>query len=165
MGKYRRRWRRYIDDQGNSQAFRVFISHGRSHLRAEIKRFVEYRLSFATEILVDQFSGGAIFDRLQDKAWDCDCAIVVATPDDPQRKLRSFRARQNVIHEIGYLQGMFGDTELVIMLKEESVEWFSNVQGIEYISFQGTDIRSTFSKLGQALEDIYEWYRSDDEDE
>src|SRR5262245_51460351 len=104
-----RRWRRYYNKEDGSQIFRVFISHGRSALRNKVKRFVEDELAFATEVLVDRFTGGVIFDKLEDNAWDCDCAVVIMTPDDPQPNGESFRARQNVVHEIGYLQGMFRD--------------------------------------------------------
>lgn len=165
MSKSTRRWRRYKGEDGKSQVFRVFISHGRSVLRNRVKRFVEEELSFATEVLVDRFSGAVIFDKLEDNAWDCDCAIVIMTPDDPQPGGKTFRARQNVVHEIGYLQGMFRDRELVAILKEESVEWFTNVHGIEYIGFSGEKVTSAFPKLKQALEDIYEWYCSDDDDD
>jgi predicted nucleotide-binding protein len=162
--KSTRKWRRYQDEDGDSQVFRVFISHGRSALRSRVKRFVEEELSFATEVLVDRFSGAVIFDKLEDDAWDCDCAIVIMTPDDPQPGGMTFRARQNVVHEIGYLQGMFRDRELVVILKEDTVESFSNVHGLEYIGFSGAKIASVFPKLRQALEDIYEWYASDEED-
>jgi predicted nucleotide-binding protein len=137
MKKSIRKWRRYTDEDGESQEFRVFISHGRSSLRKRVQRFVEDTLSFATEVLVDRFAGAVIFDKLEDNAWDCDCAVVIMTPDDPQPNGDAFRARQNVVHEIGYLQGMFRDRELVIILKEESVEWFTHVHGIEYIEFKG----------------------------
>lgn len=164
MKKSTRRWRRYRDEDGDSQIFRVFISHGRSALRSRVKRFVEEELSFATEILVDRFSGAVIFDKLEDDAWDCDCAVVIMTPDDPQPGGKTFRARQNVVHEIGYLQGMFRDRELVVILKEDTVESFSNVHGLEYIGFGGRRIASAFPRLRQALEDIYKWYASDEED-
>ena len=159
----RRRWRRYRDDDNHSQIFRVFISHGRSALRTKVQRFIQDELSFATEVLVERFTGEVIFDKLENNAWDCDCAVVIMTPDDRQQQRKTFRSRQNVVHEIGYLQGLFQDRELVVILKENSVEWFTNVQGIEYIGFDGTKISATFPKLRQALEDIYEWYCSDDE--
>jgi predicted nucleotide-binding protein len=103
-----------------------------------------------------------IFDKLEGNAWDCDCAVAIMTPDDPLRDGATFRARQNVVHEIGYLQGMFRDRELVVILKEATVESFSNVHGIEYLEFDGNQIRSTFPMLEQALEEIYEWYCSDE---
>jgi predicted nucleotide-binding protein len=158
-----RQWRRYIDDDGESQVFRVFITHGRSALRKKIKAFIEDKLRFATDTLVDRFTGSVIIDKLKDAAWDCDCGVVIMTPDDQQMPSKSFRARQNVIHEIGYLQGLFADKELVLILKEESVEWFSNVNGIEYIEFKGQGISVAFPKLKQALEEIYEYYRDDSE--
>ncbi len=164
MNRSKRKWRRYTDEDGESQIFRVFISHGISGLRKKVKQFVEEKLSFATEVLVDRFSGAVIFDKLEDDAWDCDCAVVIMTPDDPQPGAQMFRARQNVVHEIGYLQGMFRDRELVVVLKEATVESFSNLHGLEYIEFSGSRIAPAFLKLRQALEDIYEWYASDGDD-
>lgn len=160
MRKLSRKWHRYKDDDGKSQVFRVFISHGRSMLRNRVKRYVEEELNFATEILVEKFAGSIIFDKLENNTWDCDCAVVIMTPDDPQPGRKTFRARQNVIHETGYLQGLFQDRELVVILKEKSVEWFTNVYGIEFIEFEGRQISAVFPKLRQALGDIYKWYNS-----
>jgi len=161
MKKTTKRWRRYRDEEGESQVFSVFISHGSSRLRNRIKRFIEEELSFATEVLVDRFKGTMIFDKLENDSWDCDCAVIIMTPDDPQPGGKRFRARQNVVHEIGYLQGMFRDRELVVVLKEETVEWFSNINGLECIEFSGNRIATVYSKLRQALEEIYSWYTSD----
>lgn len=114
---------------------------------------------------MEHFTGQVIFDKLEDNAWDCDCAIVIMTPDDPQPDGSTFRARQNVVHEIGYLQGLFQDRELVVILKEESVEWFTNIHGIEFIGFKGSRVSMAFPKLQEALESIYNWYKSDDNEE
>jgi predicted nucleotide-binding protein len=154
------KWRRYKDEEGQSQIFRVFITHGRSELWQKVKVFIEEELQFQTTVLVDRFRGAVIFDKLEDAAWDCDCAVAIATPDDPEVEGRPARARQNVVHEIGYLQALFADRELVVILKEASVEWFTNVQGIEYIEFESKKIKKAFPKLREALEDIYAYYRS-----
>lgn len=152
----RNKVRKYKDEDGTYTPFTVFISHGRSPLRNKVKKFIEEKLNFATEMLVDRYRGSIIYDKLEDSIWDSDCAVVIMTPDDEVKNLS--RARQNVIHELGYLQGLYQDIELIIILKENKVEWLSNLNGIEYIKFDGNKISSTFSHLEEALEDIYKWY-------
>ena len=56
------------------------------------------------------------------------------------------RARQNVIHETGLFQGRLGFNR-AIMLLEEGVEEFSNIQGIEQIRFNRGNIKETFGDI------------------
>jgi len=67
----------------------------------------------------------------------------------------SVRSRQNVIHEMGYLQALYG-RERVVILKEHSVEFFSNNFGVEYIGFAGDAVNAAFHTLQEAPEGIYE---------
>jgi predicted nucleotide-binding protein len=69
-----------------------------------------------------------------------------------------------VIHEIGYLQARYG-RENVVKLKEESVEWFSNNSGIEYIKFAGTSVSSTFHILNDALTALYDEFCEEEEED
>ena len=44
------------------------------------------------------------------------------------------RARQNVVHEIGFFQGKYGRSR-VVLLAEQGVEIFTNISGIVRIDF------------------------------
>ena len=56
------------------------------------------------------------------------------------------RARQNVIHEAGLFQGRLGFDKVVI-LKQEGIEEFSNIAGIQYIQFSKDNIEQSFYEL------------------
>jgi predicted nucleotide-binding protein len=58
----------------------------------------------------------------------------------------SIRARQNVIHEAGLFQGRLG-FDKVIILKQQDVEEFTNIAGLQYIPFLGDAIEQTFYEL------------------
>jgi predicted nucleotide-binding protein len=146
--------RTYIDEDGDEVPFKVFITHGRSELWRQVERYINKNLDIDTVVLKEQYSGYTIVEKLEDEADECDCGIVIMTPDDKMEN-GSVRSRQNVIHEIGYLQGLFG-RERVVILKEQAVEFFSNNFGVEYIGFIGDKIDVTFHTLREALEEIYD---------
>jgi hypothetical protein len=60
------------------------------------------------------------------------------------------RARQNVIHEAGLFQGRLGFRRAVL-LKQDGLEDFTNVHGLQYIGFSGDRIDQTFFELGRVL--------------
>lgn len=109
MSKY------YLNDEGEKEVFRVFITHGRSDLWRQIERHINRSLDMDTLILKEQYRSSTIIEKLENEANDCACAVVIMTPDDKMAD-GSFRSRQNVIHEIGYLQALYG-RECVVILK------------------------------------------------
>jgi len=92
---------------------------------------------------------------------DCECAVAIMSPDDKTIDGK-YRARQNVLFEIGYCYGNRESREDTIILKENSVEINSDLHGLIYIPYTQGYIDSTYHKLGQQLEKIYEEY-SDEE--
>ncbi len=77
-------------------------------------------------------------------------AVLLLTSEDETAE-GTKRARQNVIHEIGLFQGRLG-FQRVVLLKQEGIEEFSNVAGLQYIAFDGANIERTFYELRRALE-------------
>jgi len=146
--------RTYIDEDGDKVPFIVFITHGRPELWRNLERYINKTLDMDTVVLKEQYRGCTIVEKLEDKAEECDCAVIVMTPDDKMEDGR-VRSRQNVIHEMGYLQALYG-RERVVILKEHNVEFFSNNFGVEYIGFTGDAINATFHTLQEALNGIYE---------
>ena len=61
-----------------------------------------------------------------------------------------WRARQNVVHEVGYFQAALGPTRAIILL-EEGCEKFSNASGIVHISFAQGKVSDAFHKIRQTL--------------
>jgi predicted nucleotide-binding protein len=143
----------YIDEDGDEVPFKVFITHGRSELWRNVERFINKALDMDTIVLKEQYRGCTIVEKLEQEAQAGDCAVIVMTPDDKMES-GSVRSRQNVIHEIGYLQAIYGRGR-VIILKNRDVEFFSNNFGVEYIEFIGDAINVTFHTLREALEEIY----------
>lgn len=141
----------------------VFISHGGSHLWKDVARFIERELSLETVVLQERPNKGrTVITKLQEEASECDFAIIVMTAEDAQED-GTLRARQNVIHEIGFCQGLFG-MENVLILKQKGVEGFSNISGIVYEEFAGDNIKSTFEKIRQEIEELEEeLFEEDDE--
>lgn len=133
----------------------VFISHGRSQLWHKVERFINKKLNLDTIELADQTNRGrTIIEKFEEEVDECDYAIVVMTAEDEQKD-GELRARENVIHEIGYLQGTLG-RENVLVLKQSGITPFSNMSGIVYESFTGENIDSTFERIRQELDDCLE---------
>jgi predicted nucleotide-binding protein len=133
----------------------IFLSHGRSDLWKDVERFINKKLEYDTVVLKEQTSRGrTIIEKLEQETEDCDYAIIIMTAEDEQKD-GEVRARQNVIHEIGFCQGALG-RENVLVLKQKGVEAFTNIAGIVYEEFEGDNIKSTFERIRQELEDLEE---------
>ena len=63
------------------------------------------------------------------------------------------RARENVMHEIGFFQGKYGLSN-VVLLHEAGVNIPSNIHGLVYISFPKDTIEATFGELMRELKVI-----------
>ena len=133
----------------------IFISHGGSHLWKDVARFIEKELDCDTVVLQERPNKGrTVIEKLEEETEDCDFAIIVMTAEDEQHD-GSLRARQNVIHEIGFCQGVFG-RDRVLVLKQKGVEGFANISGIVYEEFIGDNVKSTFHKVRQEIEVLEE---------
>jgi predicted nucleotide-binding protein len=128
----------------------VFIGHGRSKLWARVKTFLHddhgiNSFSFESETHVGE-SIVPILEGFLDKAT---FAILVLTAEDETSE-GTIRARQNVIHEAGLFQGKLGFKK-VILLNQQGLDNFSNVDGLQYIGFSGDDIEQTFYQIQRVL--------------
>ena len=77
-------------------------------------------------------------------------AFIIMTGEDEQAD-GSFRARENVIHEVGLFQGRLGFEKAIILL-EDGCKRFSNIEGLIYIPFPKGDITASFEKIRDVLE-------------
>ena len=129
----------------------IFVGHGHSPLWAQVTQFLQNNLGCENVIYFEKESrtGKHIGDILKGFANEAKFAIVLMTAED-ETKEDKIRARQNVIHEIGFFQGKLG-FEKVAILKEDKVEKFSNIDGFQYIEFSGNNIKQTFFELQEML--------------
>jgi len=131
---------------------KVFISHGHNALvKHKLKDFVRERLHMEPVVLSEQPDHGlTVIEKLERYGKVCDFALIVLTADDETSE-GGVRARQNVIHELGFFHGVLG-REKVLLLKQSGVELFSNISGLIYKEFQGESIESVFEDVRLAVE-------------
>jgi predicted nucleotide-binding protein len=122
----------------NPDGRRIFVVHGHDHGHKEtVARFLG-RLDLEPVILHEQADKGrTVIEKFETSAADVQCAVVILTADDiasskanPDQK--EFRARQNVILELGFFVGKLG-RERTFALVEKGVALPSDIHGVVYI--------------------------------
>ncbi|HWQ91302.1 MAG TPA: nucleotide-binding protein [Clostridia bacterium] len=117
----------------------VFIVHGRDNgAKDTVARFVE-KLGLEVVILHEKPSRGRpILEKFMDHAQEAGYAIVIMTPDDKGGLATepadnySFRARQNVVFELGFFLAQLGRGK-VCALYSPGVEIPSDYKGVGYL--------------------------------
>jgi predicted nucleotide-binding protein len=128
----------------------VFIGHGRSQLWARLQLFLQNDLKLKTVSFESQTRvGESIVPVLESMLDQATFAILVLTAEDETAE-GTRRSRQNVVHEAGLFQGRLGFPR-GILLQQAGLEDFSNVDGLQYIGFDGEKIESTFWELQRVL--------------
>lgn len=143
--------KRNIDMKFNaSQKPPIFIGHGqndcwktiRDHLRDKHK----YEIKFYES---SDRSSGYIFENVAEMIKSSKISILVLSNDDILKN-GTKRARQNVIHELGYSQAILG-RENTLIIVEEGCDWPSNIQGIDLFPYKDS-IREINGDIVAALE-------------
>jgi predicted nucleotide-binding protein len=129
--------------RGRAAARKVFVVYGhdqaaRTELEAMLRRWGLEPLIF------DQIKSGGqtIIEKLETVRAEADFAVVLATPDDeghrkdhPEEK--GYRARQNVVLELGMMLAILGRPKVAVLLKSDvHMERPSDIQGLIYISYK-----------------------------
>ena len=128
----------------------IFIGHGRSKLWARVQVYLKDDLSLTTLTYEDESrTSETIINILEDFLNKSSFAILIMTAEDETAEGTS-RARQNVIHEAGLFQGRLG-FDKVIILKQDGIEEFSNIAGLQYIAFSQDNIEQCFYELQRRL--------------
>jgi len=136
----------------------VFIVHGRdSSAEYQLKDLLR-DWGLEPIILHEQPNRGrAIIEKFEEHSAGVGCAIVLLTPDDEGRQVKTSdwkpRARQNVVFELGYFFAQLG-RDKVICLYRSNVELPSDVSGIIYIPFDEDLKREVYSALRRELKAI-----------
>lgn len=124
----------------------AFIGHGRNTQWRDLKDHLHDKHGYEIEAYeIGARAGHAIRDILEEMLSRSSFAILVMTGED-ETPDGNFRARQNVIHEIGLFQGKLGFNKAIVLL-EEGTEEFSNIHGIEQIRFKKENIKETFGEI------------------
>ena len=122
---------------------KVFVVYGhdtdaRSQLEAMLRRWD------LEPLILDQLpsEGQTIIEKLEKHTSEANFAVVLATPDDIGYRCghedeKAYRARQNVVLELGMMLSKLGRTNVAILLKQqENMERPSDIQGLLYIPFK-----------------------------
>jgi len=95
-------------------------------------------------LILDQLpsEGATIIEKLERYTSDVQFAVVLATPDDEGHKAnhpdeKAFRARQNVVLELGMLLANLGRSRVAILMRDQTtMERPSDINGLIYIPFK-----------------------------
>ncbi|HOI31068.1 MAG TPA: nucleotide-binding protein [Melioribacteraceae bacterium] len=129
---------------------RIFISHGSSKDWMQIQNYIEKDLLIDTlELAQEPNKGRTVLQKLNEESEKCSYSVVVMTGDDIISE-GEVRARENVMHEIGFFQGKYG-LEKVCLLYEEGTNIPSNIHGLVYIPFPKNVVDAVFGSLSREL--------------
>lgn len=122
---------------------KVFVVYGhdeaaRTQLDAMLRRWG------LEPVILDQLpsKGQTIIEKLEDYTEDVGFGVVLATPDDigypkEHEDQKAYRARQNVVLELGMLLVKLGRPRVAILLGNQvDMERPSDIQGLIYIPFK-----------------------------
>lgn len=124
----------------------VFIGHGRSVIWRDLKDHLHEQHEYEVEAYdIGARAGHAVRDILEGMLRKSSFALLVMTGEDETAD-GALRARQNVVHEAGLFQGRLGFDRAIVLL-EDGVEAFSNIDGIHQIRFSRGNIRETFGDV------------------
>jgi predicted nucleotide-binding protein len=124
----------------------IFIGHGRSADWRELKDHLQDKHGCKVDAFeVGARAGHSVRDILEKMLVNASIAFLVFTAEDETID-GQLRARQNVVHETGLFQGKLGFARAIVLL-ENGVEEFSNLQGIQQLRFDHDQIQSTFGDV------------------
>ncbi|MEY2369853.1 TIR domain-containing protein [Lysinibacillus capsici] len=125
---------------------RVFVVHGRDNNAVLEVESILNRADLEPVVLHRGTNNGLTLIEKFEKYSNVDYAIVILTPDDigalyidgPLTSLDlKFRARQNVLFELGFFFGRLGRANVCCLIKN-TVEKPSDIDGIVYIPYQNS---------------------------
>lgn len=142
----------------NLPARDVFVVYGhdgpaRTELEAMLRRWG------LNPLILDQLTSGGqtIIEKLEGATGKAAFAVVLATPDDEGHRAghgeeKAYRARQNVVLELGMMLTKLGRDRVAILMKQqENMERPSDIQGLIYIPFK-TDVAEAALPLAKEID-------------
>ena len=139
----------------NKKVFVVYghDSNAKTQLEAMLRRWD------LEPLILDQLvsSGQTIIEKLEEHISKVNFGIVLATPDDigypkNDKSKKRYRARQNVVLELGILLSRIGREKVAILLSQsEDMEKPSDIDGLIYIPFKD-NIEETKLSLAKEMQ-------------
>jgi predicted nucleotide-binding protein len=129
--------------------------HGHDHKAVQQLSALLEKLKCRPIIIKQEADVGlkSILEKFIERAESSDFAIALLTPDDKQARMlpepERFRARQNVILEIGWLMAKLGRLDVVLLHRGE-VELPSDLMGILFLQFK-KNVAEVSGKLEEIL--------------
>jgi hypothetical protein len=138
--------RRERERRGEAVPRGVFVAHGGNPQWRAVKAFVEEDIRLPVYSFESGVWGGTqVTDALDDLLERCGFAVCVLTAEDLSAD-GEWRARQNVIHEVGLFQGRYG-FDRVILLVEEGVRSVPRTADPFTVPFPRNRIDTAFWRL------------------
>lgn len=125
--------------------FTVFIGYSNRELCLEVQKFLFDESIKSMSFKDFEHLSITAVQVLEEALETCSYCIMIVTPQDKQPDGKK-RARQNVIHEIGLFQGRLG-FQRVLILEQEGIDSFSNIDGLQTARFDEGNIESTFTRI------------------
>lgn len=130
---------------------KIFISHGHDELaKLQLKDFIQQ--TGHIPIVLGQQAGRqglTIIEAVEKFSAGCEFAVILLTGDDVTSD-GGRRARQNVIHEIGFFQGRLSRARVVLIV-QLGVELPSNLAGLFYLEYRH-EVKEVFADLRDVLD-------------
>jgi len=125
---------------------RIFIGHGHSNQWRDLKDHLHEKHDFVVEAYeIGARAGLTVKEVLDEMLTGSSFALLVFTGEDEDAQGK-MHARENVIHESGLFQGRLGWRKAIVLL-EEGVQEFSNMDGLNTIRFGKNAIREAYGEV------------------
>jgi sugar/nucleoside kinase (ribokinase family) len=137
---------REAERRGDTVPHGVFVAHGGNPQWRSVKAFIEEQI----QLPVHSFESGVwgstqVTEALNDLLERCGFAVCVLTAEDMSPD-GQWRARQNVVHEVGLFQGRYG-FDRVILLVEEGIRSVPRTAEPFTVTFPRNGIDTAFWRL------------------
>lgn len=146
--------------KGSSAGAKIFVVHGHDGaVKLQVAEFLEKLTGERPVILHEKAdTGRTVIEKFEDYASEAGFAVVLLTADDEGKAkgaaTLNYRARQNVVLELGFFFGKLGRRR-VVALYEDGVELPSDVAGVLYKPLSGnwhTELARELRAAGIAID-------------
>lgn len=129
-----------LENKSRFDKNKVFIVHGHNEVvNQEVARTLE-KIGLEAIILREQpNSGQTIIEKFESYANTVNFAVILLTADDQMPETDIYRARQNVIFEMGYFMGALGRSHVMCLLQDK-VEKPGDIDGVVYTSIDNVGV-------------------------
>lgn len=131
--------------------FKVFIGHGADPQWKYLRRLLNETHGILAEAFESEDRSGFHTLVVVDKIVRSSAVAIVVMTGEDEFPEGTLRARENVVHEVGFCQGALG-IENTIVLLEEGISEPSNIAGLTQIRFKKGLLIDIEDKIVEALE-------------